>query len=89
MNINEVMELEQFNYSEVEIYKKEVDNLNAIRMHGDFIKEVENYTGLEEVGHWTVMDEDDYNNSILVNSCINFSDIFKKNDKILVILLKK
>lgn len=87
MNINEIKNLEKNNYTELEVYK-EINKGYARSFHGDFMKEVENYTGLEEVNIWTIMNEDDYNNSILANCCVQFDEIYNKNDKILAILLK-
>lgn len=92
MNINEIKEIEKRSkYASVEVYEQlELDNgYYSWNFHGDYIRELEDYTGLEEVERWAIMDEDEYNNSILVNCCVSFSDIFEKNDKILVILLKK
>lgn len=37
--------------------------------------------------NWQVMDEYDYNHSILANSCTAFSDIFAPDDKVFVIVL--
>lgn len=88
MNINEIKNLEKNNYTNVEVYK-ETNKGYSRAWHGDFLKEIERYTGLEEVERWTVMDKDDYNNSILANSCMFFEDFYEKNEKILVILLKK
>lgn len=88
MNINEIKNIEKNNYTNVEVYK-ETNKGYSMAWHGDFLKEIENYTGLEKVERWTIMDEDDYNNSILVNCCVSFDDIYEKKEKILVILLKK
>ena len=91
MNINEIIEREQGNYYDVEVYQPifSNDDYHARGLHGDFVDYVEDYTGTEEVIKWAIMGEDDYNNSILANCCVQFDEIYEKNDKILVILISK
>ena len=41
-----------------------------------------------EVIDYEVMDEDDYNQSVLANACVYFKDIHEEEEQILVILVR-
>ena len=88
MNIKEINEKEKGNYTEIEVYSP-LDKYHSWNFHGDFITYVEDYTGLEEVARYSIMDENDYNNSILANCGTRFNEIYAEKDKILAILLRK
>ena len=91
MNINEIIEREQGNFDDVEVYQPKFsnDDYHARDFHCDFVDYVEDYTGTEEVIKWAIMGEDAYNNSIFANCCVSFDECYEKNDKILVILIDK
>ena len=89
MNINEVKEFKNGSFTAVEVYKATDNGYYSSDFHGDFIVELEDYTGKEEVKKWTIMDEEDYNNSILANCSVEFEEIYEKNDKILVIVIEQ
>ena len=88
MNINEVKEFKNGSFTAVEVYKARDNGYYSSDFHGDFIVELEDYTGKEEVKNWTIMDEEYYNNSILANCSVEFEEIYEKNDKILVIVIE-
>ena len=57
--------------------------------HTDTVVEVDNTPPFHEKLFDEVMNEEDYNNTILANSSISFSDIFEKNDKVRVVVYSR
>ena len=82
-------------YADIEVYEPQFSNTDyhALNLHTDFIKSVE----FEDVKNREVLtdkllNEEDYNNSILANCglSLNFEEVYgNKNAKVLVILVKK
>lgn len=59
--------------------------------HTDYCRSTDEYTGESVVKDWSLMDEDEYNNSILANACpsADFEEWYDdKNAKVLVILIE-
>lgn len=86
MTIKETMEKYEGQYADVEVYR----NFNSNRMgfHTDRIRSVEDYSSDDEAIECELMDESDYNNSILANTSLsaNFAEWYDDaNAKILVL----
>lgn len=78
-------------YDDVEFYRPmDEQHFNSCDLHGDTLWGSEPITNDEDVLEWQIMDEEDYNNTILANSGDDesFAELFGDEDaKILVIVL--
>lgn len=95
MTIKEIKEMYKGQYDDVEVY--EVSSPNSIgehypnRFHTDNCNFTEEFTDESEVGLYELMDEEQYNHSILANSelTVDFKDLYgNKEVKVLCIMLK-
>lgn len=95
MTIKEVKEMYKGQYDDFEVYKaNSVGEHYPTHFHTDncrFVDEdPEVYTDESEVGLWDLMDEVDYNNSIMANTSdyANFDMWYNKKDaKVLCVML--
>lgn len=85
MTIKEIMDNYNGEFAAVEVYKF-TGKRHSI--HTDFIEEVDDYSDDAEVQTSQLMDEDEYNSTIFANCSNKFNDIYKKSDKVLVIVIK-
>lgn len=94
MKLKELLEKEKGNYTDIEIYRH-IDNKYARGVHTDNIEyitsTIDNDILEEEINEIesAIMCEEEYNNTICANGCVSFLDMYLKNDKILVVILKK
>lgn len=86
MTIKETMDNYNGEFSAVEVYKF-TGKRHSI--HTDFIEEVDSYSDDAEVQTSQIMDEDEYNSTIFANCSNKFTDIYKKSNKVLVIVIKE
>lgn len=95
MTIKEIKEMYKGQYEDIEVYK--VSSSNSVgkhypsNFHTDNCEQVEEFTDESEVGLYELMDENEYNHSIMANSDIyaDFEDWYgNKDTKILCIMLK-
>ncbi len=88
----EIKEMYKGEYVEMEVYRPiSYGRQYPNHFHTDNCRSVENYSDSEVVGLYELMDEDDYDASILANGCIyaDFEGWYgDKNAKILCIMLK-
>ena len=91
MKIKELKELlkkQKKEYVDIEVYK-----FNSIKksIHTDYINSVENYTDEYEIEDYELMNEYDYNHSILANACeeANFSEWYDDNNAIVLVIILK
>lgn len=92
MNIKEVINTYKNEYTDIEVYYSISRNGDIHTDNLRFIEEIpeDDMDGTGEVISWDLMDEEDYNNSVLANSCIeaDFAEWYDdKNAKVLVILM--
>lgn len=92
MKIKELKELlkEQGNeYYDIEVYKYTFDNHKSI--HTDYITSIEDYNDNTEVEDYQLMNEEDYNNSILANSSkqADFEEWYDDKDAIVLVVIMK
>ena len=85
MTIKEIKELYKNEFTNFEVYRF-VGKRHVI--HTDFVEEAEDYNDESEVVSHQLMNEDDYNSTIYSNCSDKFADIYDKNDKVLVIVIK-
>jgi hypothetical protein len=85
MKIDEVKEMFKNEYYAMEVYKDKWGHKSGF--HTDRIEELENWSEDAEVLEYELMDEEAYNNSILANCGVSFTDMYEADDKILVIKL--
>lgn len=83
MTIKELKEMYKGEYSRIEVYVDEFQHQAGF--HTDRIQECESWEDDAEVLEHELMDEEEYNNSILVNCGERFSDFFEPEEKILVV----
>ena len=89
MTVKEVKEMYKGQYEEIEVYSTwNVGKHYPDHFHTDNCKFTEEFTDESKVGLYELMDEEDYNNSILANCSVEFEEIYEKNDKILVIVIE-
>lgn len=92
MKINELKELlkeQGKEYYDIEIYKYAFNNHKSI--HTDYITSIENYDDNTEIEDYQLMNEEEYSNTILANSCkkADFEEWYgKKNAIVLIIIIK-
>lgn len=86
MTIEEVEDLFKGQYANVEVYK----NYNSTKygFHTDRIKSVDNFSSTEEVKEYSLVNEEEYGETVLANSSLNanFEEWYgDKNAKVLLI----
>lgn len=88
MKIKELLKKCENEYYSFEIYKIEGD-----KFHTDFIKNIDNEYSIKElkemeVKDYELMNEEDYNNTILTNSCenANFEELYGKKDAVILVI---
>lgn len=93
MTIKEVKEMYKSKYDDIEVYKpKSTGRYYPNHFHTDNCKFTEEHTDKLEVGLYELMDEEDYEDSIMANTCVyaDFSEWYgNKNAKVLCIMLKE
>ena len=67
-------------YSAIEVYMGD-------SFHTDSCRSVEEYKDNDIVKKYQLMDEEDYNSTLLANCGVSFSDLYEKNDKVLCLLV--
>lgn len=87
--VREIIEMHKGQCTEVEVY---VYSDKTERLHSDFIENVDEVCREElymdcEAADYELMGEDDYNRTVLANTCMQFSDCNDPGDKILVVVL--
>ena len=91
MTVKEVKEMYEGQYKEIEVYSTwNVGKHYPDHFHTDNCKFTEEFTDESKVGLYELMDEEDYNHSIMANASdyVDFEDWFgNKNAKILCIML--
>ena len=85
MKIKEIKALYNGEFDAVEVYKF-TGKRHSI--HTDFIEELDSYSEESEVQTHQLMDEEEYNSTIFANCSGKFADIYDKNDKVLVVVIK-
>lgn len=91
MTIKEVKELYKDEYADMEVYRPNCIRNYPNHFHTDNCSFTEEFTDESEVGLYELMDEEDYNNSIMsnVSDYADFEGWYgNKNAKILCIMLK-
>lgn len=86
MTVKEIMSIYSGEYDDIEFY--EMVN-QSHRIHTDSIRAIECQDENKEVRHYELMDEDDYNHSVLANSSIyaDFEAWYGNKDaKILIVV---
>lgn len=93
MTISEAMEEYKGQYANVDVY--EYDSNRYKRLHTDFIHSidenlVDHIKDREDIGDIEVylMDEEEYNSTVLANGGLSFNDIYEDGEKVLVIMLE-
>lgn len=86
MTVAEVKEMyKNRDYVDMEVYTGD-------HFHTDFCKWTDEYSDDSEVKGWSLMDEEEYNNTILANACpqADFEEWYDdKNAKVLVLLIEQ
>lgn len=88
--INEVIEMYKGDYTEVEIYRYNNPSMYYNGgIHTDSIEYLDNDIDYNKTYDLDcqLMDEDDYNNTVLANAGEHFTDMYELEDKVLVIVL--
>ena len=67
-------------YSAIEVYTGD-------SFHTDSCRSVEEYKDNYIVKKYWLMDEEDYNSTLLANCGVSFSDLYEKNDRVLCLLV--
>lgn len=80
MTIKDIKKIYQGQYSDIEVYSGD-------SFHTDSCQPVDDYKDNFVVKKWQLMDEEDYNSTILANCGIRFEEIHEKIDKILCLLI--
>lgn len=88
MKIKEIIEENKGNYYNIEVYKF---NSNNKRIHTDFINYLEDYNTEDEVEDYVLMDEEEYDTTILANSTerANFEEWYDNKDAKVLVIIKK
>lgn len=86
MTINEIMQNCKGDFTVMEVYELK-DGI--ISYHTDHIQELsdDEYSLSDEAVNYEIMDKDDYDSNISVNSCVSFDDVYEDSDRVLVILV--
>ena len=87
MTINEIMQNCKGDFTVMEVY--EIKD-GKVSYHTDHIQELsdDEYSLSDEAVGYEIMDKDDYDSSITVNSSITFDDAHDNGDRVLVILVQ-
>ena len=87
MTINEIMQDNEGNFTVMEVYELKD---GKVSYHTDHIQELpdDEYSLSDEVVDYEIMDKDDYDSNILVNSSVSFDDAHDDDDRVLVILVQ-
>lgn len=87
MTINEIMQNCKGDFTVMEVYELKD---GKVSYHTDHIQELPNdeYSLSDEAVDYEIMDKDDYDSSITVNSSITFDDAHDNGDRVLVILVQ-
>lgn len=87
MTVKEILEAYKGEYYEVEFY---VDTFrHSAGFHTDRVEFIESCSDEAEVLEHQLMDEEEYNNTILANTGERFTDFYDSEDKILVVKIEK
>lgn len=84
MTIKELKQKFYRDYIDYEVFHK----TGLKRFHTDSIKFEYDFDENEEAIDWELMGKEEYNNTILANSCLRFNDLYEDDDKVLCILIK-
>lgn len=92
MKIRDIIAEHKNEAAEIELYEAACPAEYYRGIHSDSIKSIDNDTLPDEALDmealdWSYMDEDEYNNTVLANSCLYFTELYNENDEILVIVL--
>lgn len=90
--IKEVLERYKNEYTDVEIYRfKAPSKYYGGRIHTDTLEYLNECFNVDYNKTFDLdeqlMDEDEYNNTVLANTGVYFTDMYNANDKVLVIIL--
>lgn len=93
MTIKEIKKMYEGEYVDLDVYEPmSTGKYYPYRFHTDNCKSVNDYNDNDEAGLWELMDEEEYDHSLLVNSCISadFKEWYdNKEAKVLCIMLKE
>ena len=87
MTINEIMQNCEGDFTVMEVYELKD---GKVSYHTDHVQELpdDKYSLSDEAVDYEIMDKDDYDSSITVNSSITFDDAHDNGDRVLVILVQ-
>lgn len=87
MTINEIMQDNEGNFTVMEVYELKD---GKVSYHTDHIQELsdDEYSLSDEAVEYEIMDKDDYDSNITVNSSVSFDDAHEDGDRVLVILVQ-
>lgn len=87
MTINEIMQNNEGDFTVVEVYELK-DGI--VSYHTDHIQELpdDEYSLSDEAVDYEIMDKDDYDSNITVNSSVSFDDVHEDGARVLVILVQ-
>lgn len=92
MKIRDLKEMYKGEYCEVEVFKaNESGEYYPDHFHTDNCETTDDYDDDTEIGIYSLMDEEEYNNTILVNGCVtaDFGEWYGNKDaKVLCLLIK-
>lgn len=91
MKISEIIEKYGNEAAEIEVYRLTVNQRYYRGIHTDVIKCVDDYEYNDEAIDYELMDEEEYDNTVLCNTCVcaDFAEWYGDNaKKVLVIIVK-
>ena len=92
MTIRELLKAEHGNYDDWEVYEPfAVGNSDNRGFYSDYIRGIDDVDMAAEVINYEIMDEEDYNNSVLANTsaCADFEEWYDdKGARVLCILVQ-
>ena len=87
--LKELLKEQGKEYYDIEVYEYKFNESKSI--HTDYIKYIENYTENDEINDYRLMNEEEYNNTILANSCkkADFEEWYDDKDAIVLVVIVK
>lgn len=87
MTINEIMQDNEGNFTVMEVYELKD---GKVSYHTDHIQELydDEYSLYDEAVDYEIMDKDDYDSNLTVNSSVSFDDVHEDGSRVLVILVR-
>lgn len=95
MTVKEAIDRYEGEYTAIEFYRPAFNSTSGF--HTDAVEEIDSpvapkaeldriYSGIEALD-FQLMDREDYDTTVLANTCLSFTDMYEPTDKILCILV--